>query len=78
MIMTSLSNAGGMCSIPGQGAKTPPDSQPENKNLYGSIVIKDSMVHIKKIKRKQAEKFADTERNVYSLKVSSEVNRHGR
>ena len=36
------------------------------------------MVHIKKIKRKQAEKVADPERKVYSLKVSSEVNGHGR
>ena len=57
MVETSPSNAGGVGSIPGQGAKISHASRPENQNINNrSDIIRSSMkilikgVHIKKKK----------------------------
>ena len=56
MVKTSPSNAGGVGSIPGVGAKIPPASWPKNQNIkqkqYCNKFNKDlKMVHIKKINK---------------------------
>ena len=59
MVKTSPSNAAGVGSIPGRGAKIPHASQPVNQNVNGSNIIKNSiktfkkMVHIKKKKNQR-------------------------
>ena len=51
MVETSLSNAGGVCSIPAQGAKIPHASWPKNRRNIVTNSTKTLMVHIKKILR---------------------------
>ena len=48
MVETSLSNAGGVCSIPAQGAKIPHASWPKNRRNIVTNSTKTLMVHIKK------------------------------
>ena len=49
MVKTSPSNAGGVCSIPGQGAKIPHASQPKNQNVKQnkSNTVKNSITILK-------------------------------
>ena len=49
MVKTSPSNAGGVCSIPGQGAKIPHASQPKNQNVKQnkSNTVKNSIKILK-------------------------------
>ena len=63
MVKTSPSNAGGVCSIPGQGAKIPHASQPKNQNVKQnkSNTVKNSikilkLVHITSLKKKKTKK----------------------
>ena len=63
VIKTSLSNAGGVSSIPGRGAKIPHASWPKNQNIKQNIVTNSiktlKMVHIKKIFKKPKEKSSE-------------------
>ena len=43
VVKTSLSNAGGVGSIPGQGAKIPHALQPKKKNKKQNIKIKEAI-----------------------------------
>ena len=68
MVKTLPSNAGGVGSIPGQGAKIPHASQPKNQNIIQSNIVTNSVknlkvVHIKKIKKQNLKKCG------YSFKI---------
>ena len=43
MVKTSPSNAGGACSIPGQGAKISHDSWPKNQNTNRNNIVINSI-----------------------------------
>ena len=58
MVKTSPVNGGGVGSIPGQGAKIPYASRPENQKNHGGKIMTNliktlKMIHIKKKKKKR-------------------------
>ena len=63
MVKTSPSNAEGVGSIPGRGAKIPHASWPKNQNIKRKQFVTNSIktlkiVHIKKILKKNKIKWA--------------------
>ena len=63
MVKTSPFNGGGVGSIPGQGAKIPYASRPENQKNHGGKIMKNlintlKMIQIKKKKKKKEKDYS--------------------